>query len=76
MYNLQKPYIVCPVGTTVKELERIMIIETLFLNRGNRSETARQLGISLSKLNRKIDDYESLGHQVPEPFDGRPRKDI
>lgn len=44
-------------GTTLQELEKQLIIETLQAQQNNRAETARILGISTRKLTSKIEEY-------------------
>lgn len=43
---------------TLREMEAKIIQEALDLNGGNRTHTARQLGIGLRTLQRKITRYE------------------
>lgn len=56
---------------TLKALERLHIEEALKRHGGNRTQTAKELGIDMSTLYRKI---KSLDIEVP-PLDGRHRKD-
>jgi DNA-binding NtrC family response regulator len=42
----------------LREMERKMILETLARNQNNKSETARELGISISTLKRKLKAYQ------------------
>ncbi len=46
-----------PVGT-IKDMERWLIVEVLKRREGNRTQAARELGISLRTLRNKIHDYE------------------
>ena len=46
-----------PTGLTLHELEKLMIIETLKTQHHNRTKTAEVLGISLSTLRNKINQY-------------------
>ncbi|MCA9104170.1 MAG: sigma-54 dependent transcriptional regulator [Pirellulaceae bacterium] len=46
------------VGSTLREIERWAIEETLKITTGNREETARILGISERNLYRKLNEYE------------------
>ncbi len=47
-----------PPLRTLREMERWMIVETLTRLRGNRTHTARELGISLRTLRNKIHEHE------------------
>jgi DNA-binding NtrC family response regulator len=55
------PYL---VGHTVEEVERKLILHTLFFCCGNRTRSARALGISIRKIRNKIHQYEDLGIAV------------
>lgn len=44
-------------GTTVSEMERALILETLRANENNRTETAKALGISIRTLRNKLHEY-------------------
>jgi DNA-binding NtrC family response regulator len=46
-----------PIGTTLEQLERDLIVRTLGHHAGNRSRTARVLGIGVRTLQRKIARY-------------------
>lgn len=46
-----------PPGTTLQELEKKLIIETLQAQKNNRTKTAEILGISVRTLRNKIHDY-------------------
>jgi len=46
-----------PVGTTIQELERELIRNTLLMVEGNRRKAAEILGIGERTLYRKIDEY-------------------
>ena len=48
-----------PVGLTMKEMERELILKTLERMEGNRTRTAEILGISLRSLQYKLKDYET-----------------
>jgi len=52
---------------TLKEIERLYIAEALERNRGNRKQTAEELGINVSTLFRKL---QNLSIELPEK-DGR-----
>ncbi|MCK4593875.1 sigma-54-dependent Fis family transcriptional regulator [bacterium] len=47
-----------PVGWTMEQVEREVIRRTLAKNAGNRTQTAKVLGIGLRTLHRKINEYE------------------
>ena len=47
-----------PVGLTMKEMEKELILKTLERMEGNRTRTADILGISLRSLQYKLKDYE------------------
>ena len=52
-----------PVGLTMKEMEKELILKTLERMEGNRTRTAEILGISLRSLQYKLKDYETaVGH--------------
>jgi two-component system response regulator AtoC len=46
-----------PVGITLQELEKRLIIETLQAHRNNRTKTAETLGISIRTLRNKLHEY-------------------
>jgi DNA-binding NtrC family response regulator len=46
-----------PVGWTMEQVEREVIRRTLAANDGNRTQTAKVLGIGLRTLHRKINEY-------------------
>ncbi len=46
-----------PLGLTLKEVERIWILQTLARVDGNRTKTAKALGMSLSSLYSKLNSY-------------------
>ncbi len=51
-------------GKTLDDVERRVILEALQYHQGNRTHTARALGISIRTLRNKIADYKLLGIQV------------
>jgi two-component system response regulator FlrC len=55
-----------PVGTTLREAERALILETLRAARGNRTRAARTLGISVRTMRNKLSEYRASGHFVEE----------
>jgi transcriptional regulator with PAS, ATPase and Fis domain len=46
------------VGTSLEEVEKLLITKTLELNLGNKPKTAESLGISLKTLYNKLERYE------------------
>ena len=57
----------CLVGHTVEDVERELILTSLDHCRGNRTYTAKVLGISIRCLRNKINLYAALGIAVPAP---------
>jgi len=55
------------VGSTVAEVERDLIIGTLYHCLGNRTHAANILGISIRTLRNKLKQYTSEGVSVPPP---------
>ncbi len=51
-------------GTTVEEVERTLILETLRSTRNNRTQAAKLLGISIRTLRNKLSEYRGQGIQV------------
>ncbi len=51
-------------GKTLNDIERNVILEALQFHRGNRTHTARALGISIRTLRNKLADYRKLGIRV------------
>jgi DNA-binding NtrC family response regulator len=47
-----------PVGISIDEAEKLLIMRTLELNQGNKPKTAEILGISLKTLYNKLERYE------------------
>jgi DNA-binding NtrC family response regulator len=52
------PTVAIRVGTSIDEVERLLITKTLELNQGNKPKTAESLGISLKTLYNKLERYE------------------
>ena len=48
-----------PIGTTLKEIEKSAILTTLAREDGNRSKTAKSLGIDRRTLHNKLRDYNA-----------------
>jgi two-component system, response regulator FlrC len=55
------------VGRTLLDVERRVILKTLEHCAGNRTRTARVLGISLRSRRNKLRDYAAAGIKVPAP---------
>jgi DNA-binding NtrC family response regulator len=49
-------------GTTIKDAERALVLETLRTTRGNRTRAAKLLGISVRTLRNKLHEYRASGH--------------
>src|ERR1700682_4727894 len=60
----------CLVGSPIRDVERDLVLETLANTRGNRTESARLLGVSLRTLRNKITEYSAEGLEVP-PHESR-----
>jgi DNA-binding NtrC family response regulator len=55
------------VGSTMNDVERELIVQTLAHCGGNRTHAARVLGVSVRTLRNKIRQYAAEGMDVPEP---------
>ena len=53
-----KPVKVISAGTTVQEMEKELIIETLKATNNNRTQAAKMLGISIRTLRNKLNEYK------------------
>jgi two-component system, response regulator FlrC len=53
-------------GTTVQEMEKALILETLRSTNNNRTEAAKLLGISIRTLRNKLHEYRGAGIPVEE----------
>jgi DNA-binding NtrC family response regulator len=51
-------------GQTLNDIERTVILGALEHHKGNRTHTARALGISIRTLRNKLSDYRKLGINV------------
>jgi two-component system response regulator FlrC len=51
-------------GTTLDDIEKNVILEALRYHQGNRTHTARALGISIRTLRNKLADYRRIGIHV------------
>lgn len=54
-----------PVGSTVAEIERELVLQTLTHCNGNRTHAARVLGVSVRTLRNRIRLYAARGIEVP-----------
>jgi DNA-binding NtrC family response regulator len=65
------PHQVMPllIGSTVGEIERELVLQTLARCEGNRTRAARVLGMSIRTLRNKIRLYSADGIDVPGPAD-------
>jgi DNA-binding NtrC family response regulator len=55
----------CLVGLPIRDVERDLVLETLANTDGNRTETARLLGVSIRTLRNWITKYAADGIDVP-----------
>jgi DNA-binding NtrC family response regulator len=55
------------IGSTVGEVERELVLQTLGRCDGNRTRAARVLGVSVRTLRNKIRQYTADGIEVPGP---------
>jgi Bacterial regulatory protein, Fis family len=53
------------IGSTVEEVERALVVQTLARCDGNRTQAARVLGLSIRTLRNKIRIYIAEGIEVP-----------
>ena len=53
------------VGSSLRDVEQDLILETLSHTRGNRTEAARLLGVSVRTLRNKITEYFAAGLDIP-----------
>ena len=68
---LGQPAVSGLVGRTVADVERDLIIDTLYHCLGNRTHAANILGISIRTLRNKLNQYTSEGLRVPMPGENR-----
>ncbi|MDQ8727777.1 helix-turn-helix domain-containing protein [Bradyrhizobium sp. LHD-71] len=54
-----------PVGATVADVERELVLQTLASCNGNRTHAARVLGVSVRTLRNRIRLYTARGIEVP-----------
>jgi DNA-binding NtrC family response regulator len=53
------------VGSPIRDIERDLVLETLVNTHGNRTASARLLGVSVRTLRNKINEYSAEGINVP-----------
>ena len=53
------------VGSPIRDVERDLVLETLANTDGNRTESARLLGVSVRTLRNRIAEYAADGIDVP-----------
>jgi DNA-binding NtrC family response regulator len=53
------------IGSTVGEIERELVLQTLARCNGNRTRAARVLGVSVRTMRNKIRQYSAEGIDVP-----------
>ena len=53
-------YVQVPVGTSIADMERAMIMATLKRCGGNKTRTAAMLGVSLKTLYNRLNAYRAL----------------
>ena len=58
------------IGSTVEEVERALVVQTLARCDGNRTHAARVLGLSVRTLRNKIRLYVAEGVDVPAHREG------
>jgi DNA-binding NtrC family response regulator len=61
------------IGSTVGEIERELVLQTLARCDGNRTRAARVLGVSVRTLRNKIRQYSADGIDVPAHSDNNLR---
>jgi DNA-binding NtrC family response regulator len=66
------PSIHIPVGVTMAEAEKQVILQTLSANSGNKTKTAEVLDIGRKTLHRKLDEYgvDTKGEAEDSPVEG------
>ena len=53
------------VGSSLQDVERDLVLETLSYTHGNRTAAARLLGVSVRTLRNKITEYSAAGLDIP-----------
>lgn len=60
MSAVSAEYVQVPVGTSIADMERAMIMATLKRCGGNKTRTAAMLGVSLKTLYNRLNAYRAL----------------
>lgn len=68
------PRIEIPIGSTLEAAERVVILQTLAAQGGNKAETAALLCISRRTLYDKLNRYQEACVETPEPRPTKPRR--
>lgn len=64
-------------GITLEEVEKQVILKAMEFYRGNKSATARALGIAVRTIDNKLEKYENDGKvQADRDYERRVRQDI
>ena len=58
--DVTSEYVQVPVGTSIAEMEKAMIMATLKRCGGNKTRTAAMLGVSLKTLYNRLNAYRAL----------------
>lgn len=58
--DVSADYVQVPVGTSIADMERAMIMATLKRCGGNKTRTAAMLGVSLKTLYNRLNAYRAL----------------
>lgn len=66
MVNPEKGQVSVQIGVKLKEVEKVVIIETLRSQRFNRTKTASVLGIGIRTLQRKLKQYAMQADHSPQ----------
>lgn len=53
--------------TSLRNVEKMLILSALETTRGNRTRAAELLGVSVRTIRNRIRDYELQGAHVPQP---------
>lgn len=67
--NIPAKEFALPIGITLQELEKRLIIETLQAHHNNRTKTAEILGISIRTLRNKLNEYNEFPSQKKQEKD-------
>jgi len=53
--------------TSLRSVEKMLILSALEMTRGNRTRAAELLGVSVRTIRNRIRDYEAQGDCIPQP---------